>query len=67
MRFQPFIGTFHMTKGSLRCAGKYLRGSGIEDDFLECRILTIVADALTILIMEAFWAEHELNEFQVQH
>ena len=38
LRLFPMMGNFHMTRGALRCAGKYLRGSGIEDAFIECRI-----------------------------
>ena len=31
----PMLGGFHMTKAALRCAGKYLHGSGIEDGVIE--------------------------------
>ena len=34
----PMLGHFHMAKAALRCAGQYLRGSGLEDAFIECRI-----------------------------
>ena len=29
------LGSFHMTKAALRCAGKYLEGSGVVDGFVE--------------------------------
>ena len=31
----PMLGGFHLAKNALRCAGKYLRGSGIEDSLIE--------------------------------
>ena len=31
----PMLGSFHMTKAALRCAGKYLEGSGVVDGFVE--------------------------------
>ena len=34
----PMLGTFHMTKSALKCAGKYIRGSGAEDAFIETQI-----------------------------
>ena len=34
----PMLGHFHMAKAALRCAGQFLRGSGLEDAFIECRI-----------------------------
>ena len=32
------LGTFHMTKSALKCAGKHIRGSGAEDAFIETQI-----------------------------
>ena len=32
------LGTFHMAKGAERFAGKYLRGCGIEDGFIETEV-----------------------------
>ena len=32
------LGTFHMAKNAMRCAGKYLSGSGIEDGLIELEI-----------------------------
>ena len=37
-RLFPFLGGFHLTKSALRCAGKFVRGSGVEDVFIECNI-----------------------------
>ena len=34
-RLFPMLGGFHMAKAACRCAGKYLRGSGIEDALIE--------------------------------
>ena len=34
----PFLGGFHLTKFALRCAGKFVCGSGVEDLFIECNI-----------------------------
>ena len=34
----PMLGTFHMTKSALKCAGKYIRWSGAEDAFIETQI-----------------------------
>ena len=34
----PMLGGFHLAKNALRCAGKYLRGSGIEDSLIENHI-----------------------------
>ena len=34
----PMLGTFHMAKNACRCAGKFLRGSGIEDSLIESEI-----------------------------
>ena len=31
----PMLGGFHLAKSALRCAGKYLRESGIEDGLIE--------------------------------
>ena len=37
-RIFPFLGGFHLTKSALRCAGKFVRGSGVEDAYIECNI-----------------------------
>ena len=34
----PILGTFHLSTAALKCAGKFVRGSGIEDTFIESRI-----------------------------
>ena len=34
----PILGSFHMVKIACKCAGKYLRGSGIEDALIENEI-----------------------------
>ena len=31
----PMLGTFHTAKAAFKCAGKYVRGSGIKDAFIE--------------------------------
>ena len=31
----PLLGGFHMCKATLRCVGKYLKGSGIDDGLIE--------------------------------
>ena len=31
----PMLGTFHMAKRAMWCAGKYLKGSGIKDGVIE--------------------------------
>ena len=31
----PMLGGFHMAKAAFRCAGKFLRGSGIEDGLIK--------------------------------
>ena len=31
----PKMGGFHMAKAAMHCVGKYLRGSGMEDAFVE--------------------------------
>ena len=31
----PMMGSFHMAKAAMHCVGKYLRGSGMEDAFVE--------------------------------
>ena len=38
LRIFPMLGGFHFTKTALHCAGKFLKGSGVEDIFTECRI-----------------------------
>ena len=30
------LGSFHTAKTSLKCAGKFIKGSGAEDAFIEC-------------------------------
>lgn len=37
----PMMGMFHMTKVALRCAGRYITGSGIDDALIECDIFGI--------------------------
>ena len=32
------LGMFHLVKTLLKCAGRYLRGSGIEDAVIECEV-----------------------------
>ncbi len=32
------LGNFHNVKAALRCSGKFMRGSGIEDGFVEARL-----------------------------
>ena len=34
----PMMGAFHMTKVALRCAGKYITGSGMDDALIEVEI-----------------------------
>ena len=34
----PMLGTFHMAKNAMRCAGKYIRGFGVEDGLIEADI-----------------------------
>ena len=34
----PVLGMFHYTKVLLRCAGRYLSGSGAEDALIECEV-----------------------------
>ncbi len=34
----PMMGMFHMAKVLLRCAGKYLTGSGMEDALIESEV-----------------------------
>ena len=38
LRIFPMLGGFHLTKTALHCAGKFLKGSGVEDIFIECGI-----------------------------
>lgn len=37
----PMMGMFHMTKVALRCAGRYITGSGMDDALIECEIFGI--------------------------
>ena len=32
------MGAFHTAKAAMKCAGKFLRGCGVEDTFIECRM-----------------------------
>ena len=45
----PMLGSFHMAKNAMRCAGKFLRGSGIEDGLIELEVFgeKIVEQALS--------------------
>ena len=36
----PMLGGFHTAKTALKCADKFIRGSGIEDAFVGCRIFS---------------------------
>ena len=34
----PMMDAFHMTKVALKCAGKYITGSGMDDALIEAEI-----------------------------
>ena len=34
----PILGMFHFAKVLLRCPGRYLRGSGIDDALIESKV-----------------------------
>ena len=35
LRIFPMLGVFHLTKTALQCAGSFLKGSRVEDIFIE--------------------------------
>ena len=34
----PMLGSFHTAKTALKCAGKYIKGCGAEDAYIECSL-----------------------------
>ena len=69
----PMMGSFHMAKAAMHCVGKYLRGSEMEDAFVETetfelkafRGLPIAAEAVESMKWDAFWGVHNREEYTI--
>ena len=50
------LGGLYLTKTALYCAGKFLKGSGVEDIFIECGIFgpktvdSVIMESITIVL-----------------